>query len=98
MSLVTDDKKNYVCSVLDLACECEPGRGCAGTIRGPRLDEVSEETLRLIKSARVLVVSAQDIIKESMSAIQFNRMFPNPELRQVLAKLKTALALIDEVK
>ena len=94
---MTDGKKNYVCSVTGFACSCKPGRGCAGTSRGPHLDPPPTSAVRLVKSARLLVVSAEELIEEALSEVPFDRAFPNPELRQVTKKLKAARILIDEI-
>lgn len=94
---VTDDTKKYICSVTGFRCGCEPGRGCAGSSRGPSLDPPPAAALQLIKSARVLIESAQALFEEAMSELPFDRAFPNPELRQINARLKTALVLIEEV-
>lgn len=94
---MTSGKKNYVCSLTGFACNCELGHGCPGTNRGPRLDPPPAAAVRLVKSARLIVLSAEEIIEEALSEIPFDRAFPNPELRQIMNRLKAARALIDEI-
>lgn len=91
------DEKNYICSITGFRCSCEPGRGCSGTDRGPRLDPPSAAALLLVKAGRVAIESTISIFEEAMKAIPFDRAYPKPEIRHVIRKLKTALALVEDI-
>lgn len=91
----SDGSGKAVCSVTGCPCKCGPGDQCqAGK---PKLDKVSDENIRSLKTARLYLEAVKDRLDEVQEEHIRARRFPGPEVREIRRKVVTAQAMIDEV-
>jgi hypothetical protein len=61
------------------------------------MDSISDETLRLIKSAKRSGTNAVKRTEEAEVKLLFRRKYPAPELREASRLFKAGISLLDEV-
>ena len=61
------------------------------------MDEISDETLRLIKSAQRSGKNAIKRTEEAEVMLLFRRKYPAPELREAARLIKAGVAMLTEV-